>query len=110
MAADLFSEASDFGFKYSNSPTLTVRLSKAITPSDTMDVTNPAGDNAPNYAKYLWVGSGGNLNVIEAGDQSNGGAGTPALYTAVPIGWFPVQVRRVMATSTTAGFLRGIYA
>lgn len=91
------------------SPAMQARRGIPVTPSDVRDVTNAAGDNAPSYAKALYVGVAGNINVVHAGDNSNALAGTAVLYSNVPVGWFPVQVRRVMATGTTATNLVGLY-
>lgn len=71
----------------------------AVTPSDTVDL-NP-------YAKALWVGVAGNLSVVLAGDK--GDSGTPVLFTNIPVGWFPGQVRRVMNTLTTATTMIAVY-
>jgi hypothetical protein len=60
------------------------------------------------YAKALYVGVTGNINVITADDSTNGGLGTPVLFSNIPVGWFPVQVRAVMATSTTATNIVGL--
>lgn len=81
----------------------------AVTPSDTNDVTNASGDAAPCYAKALFVGVSGNVTVVHAADNGNSGAGTAVTYSNVPVGWFPVQVRRVMATNTTATNIVGLY-
>jgi hypothetical protein len=70
-----------------------------VTPSDTLDVTNASVDNAPRYAKSLYVGVSGNLAIVHAGDNGNAGAGTAVANPNVQIGWFPMQVRRVMATT-----------
>lgn len=80
-----------------------------VTTSDTKDVTNAAGDNAPCYAKALYIGVTGNLAVVPASDNGNSLAGTAVTFVAVPVGWFPVQVRRVMATLTTASSIVGLY-
>lgn len=85
------------------------RLAIAVTPSDTKDVTDATGDNAPCYASYLYVGVSGNIQITAAGDNSASGAGTAVLYSNVPVGWFPVQVRRVWATNTTASGIVGNY-
>jgi hypothetical protein len=90
-------------------PHMPARLSIAVTPSDTLDVTNAGGDNAPVYASALYIGVSGNLKVIAAGDNSASGAGTPVTFNAVPVGWFPVQVRRVFASGTTATNIVGLY-
>jgi hypothetical protein len=80
------------------------RYATAITPSDTANVAiGPAGC----YAKFLYVGVAGNLMLITAADNSQSGLGSPVLYTNVPVGWFPVQVRAVLATGTTAGGIVG---
>lgn len=81
------------------------RFATSITPSDTAAVAiGPAGE----YAKSLYVGVTGNLTVITSGDNSNSGAGTPVLFSNVPVGWFPLQVRAVMATGTTASGIVGV--
>jgi hypothetical protein len=75
----------------------------AVTPSDTLDVTN-AGQADPStlYAKALYIGVSGDVSVIAVEDTSNAGAGTARVFKAHPVGYMPVQVRRVMATGTTA--------
>lgn len=78
------------------------RLAFAVTTNDAQDLVNPAGNAMPSYAKGLYIGVTGNVAVITCGDDSNNGAGTPVTFTNVPVGWFPVQVRRVMNTNTTA--------
>lgn len=80
----------------------------AVTPSDTKDVTNASGDNAPCYAKALYIGSTGDVVVVTAGDNGNSLAGTAVTFKSVPVGWFPVQVRRV-TTATTASNIVGLY-
>lgn len=75
----------------------------AVTPSDTLDVTNAGqADPASMYAKALYIGVTGDVSVITAEDTSNTGAGTARVFKAHPVGYMPVQVRRVMATGTTA--------
>lgn len=86
-------------------PHYPARIASAITPSDTVAVAIGA---AGKYAKTLFIGIAGNLTVITAGDNSNNGAGTPVLFSNVPVGWFPVQVRQVMATGTAAGGIVGV--
>lgn len=81
------------------------RYAAVITPSDTVAVAiGPASE----YAKSLYVGVTGNLTVITSGDNSNGGLGTAILFSNVPVGWFPLQVRAVMATGTTASGIVGV--
>lgn len=81
------------------------RYASAITPSDTVAV---AIGPASAYAKSLYVGVTGNLTVITSGDNSNNGLGTPVLFSNVPVGWFPLQVRALMATGTTASGIVGV--
>lgn len=90
-------------------PHMPARRAIAVTPSDTKDVTNASGDAAPSYAKALYIGVTGDVSIIAAGDNTNSGAGTAVTFTAVPVGWFPVQVRRVRNTGTTASSIVGLY-
>lgn len=92
-----------------NYPGAQARRAIAVTPSDTKDVTNPAGDNAAVYAKALWIGVTGDVAIVAAGDTSNANQGTAVTHKAVPVGIFPVQVRRVMSTNTTATNIVGWY-
>lgn len=63
---------------------------KAVTPSSTADL-QPS-------ARALWIGGAGNLDVVMAGESD------PAVvvtFLTVPASvWMPIQVRRVMATTT----------
>lgn len=94
-----------------NNPGLTAPASRAIlvTPSDTKDVTNATGDAAASYAKSLYIGTTGNVAIVAANDNSASGAGTAVTFSNVPVGWFPVRVRRVMSTNTTASNIVGLY-
>src|SRR6266853_2625123 len=73
-----------------------------VVPSDTKDLTNATGDGDPTYAKALYIGVSGDVNVVTAGDNTAVGAGTAVLFKAHPVGYMPVQVRRVMSTGTGA--------
>jgi hypothetical protein len=53
------------------------------------------------------MGTTGNLTIVPAGDTS--ASGTGVLFSSVPVGWFPVQVRRVNATGTTATNIVAVY-
>lgn len=64
------------------------RHAVAVTPSDTVDLTAPA-------TKGLYVGVSGAVKVKLMSGQD-------ATFTAVPVGFFPVSVKRVFATGTTA--------
>ncbi len=94
-----------------NYPYITAPARKviAVTPSDTKDVTNATGDNARCYAKALYIGTTGDVAIVAAGDNGNSGLGTAVTFKTVPVGWFPVQVRRVMSTNTTASTIVGLY-
>lgn len=61
---------------------------EAVTLSDSNDV----------YYRFLYVGVGGDLIVTPMRNTADAGV----LYKNVPVGWFPVAVRRVWSTGTTA--------
>ena len=70
-----------------------------VTPSDTVDIT---GIN-PNTPATLFVGTGGNIQVITIG-------GSTLILNNIADGSFlPIQVTRVMATSTTAGDIIALF-
>ena len=50
------------------------------------------------YAKALYVGGTGNVRVLTVGAED----GDAVTFANHPGGWLPVQVRRVLATGTTA--------
>lgn len=107
MAADNYDVTKD---RYASvvvpQASMPARFLIAVTPSDTKDVTDATGDAAPCYAKALYVGTAGNLAVVPAAST---GAGTAVTLTGVTQGWIPIQVRRVMATNTTATNIVGLY-
>lgn len=78
------------------------RRAFAVSPSDTNDLTNVSGDADPTYAKALYIGVTGDVTVITAGDTSANLAGKSVTFKAHPVGYMPVQVRRVLNTGTTA--------
>lgn len=61
-----------------------------VTPSDSTDFSV--------YYTSLYVGVSGDLTVIPVRNASDVGI----LYKGVAVGFFPVAVRRVLATGTTA--------
>lgn len=67
----------------------------AVTPSDTV--------NLGHVSRALWVGSTGDVTVIMA----DGGAAVT--FSAVPVGWMPLRVSRVNATSTTASSIVAVW-
>ncbi|WBT07098.1 hypothetical protein PFY01_05240 [Brevundimonas vesicularis] len=66
------------------------RRAAAVTPSDAADLTT--------YAKALYVGAAGNVRVLTVGGEDI----DAVTFANHPVGWLPVQVRRVLATGTTA--------
>lgn len=61
-----------------------------VTPSDTVDL--------PFVSQMVYVGSAGNLTVADS-------YGKACLFTALPIGWYPLQLTRIFATGTAASAL-----
>lgn len=109
MAADAYDPQRD-RFNVGMWPNMPARRAIAVTKSDTLDVTDQAGDAAPCYAMGLYIGVSGDVAVITAGDQTGtGNVGTTVTFKAVPVGILNVQVRRVMSTNTTATNMVGLY-
>ena len=71
----------------------------AVTPSDTVDIAPPFGDQSKNPGCLLRVGNvdaGSDLRVLTVG-------GDDITYQGLLAGeWLPVHVIRVYATGTTA--------
>jgi hypothetical protein len=66
----------------------------AVTPSDTTVLP---------FTKGLYIGGAGNVNVR----MKNG---TTILFTALAVGVFhPLEVDKVLATTTTATLIRALY-
>lgn len=72
---------------------LQANLAKVVVPSDTSDITAPGG--AEQNGCVLYVGVTGDLRVTTAGNDD-------VIFKNVPVGFFPVQVLKVWATSTGA--------
>ena len=66
------------------------RSAAAVTPSDSTDLST--------YAKAIYVGVSGDVTLIPVGAAADVGV----LFKSVPIGWLPIQARRILATGTTA--------
>lgn len=64
-----------------------------VTPSDSTVIP---------VCRGMYIGGTGNLNVRMADGQT-------VLFTAVPIGIFPIQVDQVLFTSTTATLILALY-
>jgi hypothetical protein len=76
---------------------------KAVTPSDTADI-------APGPAAALFIGGAGNIRITPAGASK----GSPeevsgVLFAGVPVGWFPMRVRRVWSANTTCANINAIF-
>jgi hypothetical protein len=70
------------------------RLVAAVTPSDTVDLTD--------IPKALWVAVAGTVNIVGVADASNAGTAMGSLPVGTVI---PVRARRVRATGTTASLV-----
>lgn len=68
---------------------------RAVTPSDSTDL-------AAGVARSLYIGGAGNIAFDDA-------QGTTISATAVAAGLFPVLVKRVRATGTTATGILALY-
>lgn len=64
-----------------------------VTPSDATIIP---------VTRALYIGGTGNINVRMADTQT-------ILFTAVPVGIFPIQVDQVLSTSTTATNIVALY-
>jgi hypothetical protein len=100
MAEDQYAGTSD-RWPVNHDPIDNPRMAFAVTKDDNKDLTNSA-TAAPSYAKALYVGGAGDIQVTMAGDKGVAGVSTPVLFKAVPVGFLNVQVRRVWSTNTTA--------
>lgn len=59
-------------------------------------VTKSDADELPIYARALYVGGTGNINLITRDGQT-------VLFSTIPAGTIiPIQVKQVLSTSTTA--------
>ena len=74
---------------------------KAVTTSDTADLTNSA--NQPVLAQAIYVGGAGNVALMMPD-------GVTVTITAPPVGSIiPIKAKRVMATNTTATALVALW-
>ena len=69
------------------------RRAEAVTPNDAADLTA--------YAKALYVGQAGDLKILPVGAAD----GAPVTLKNHPVGYAPIQTRRVLATGTTAAHI-----
>lgn len=81
---------------------------KVITPSNTLDITDAAGDAFPMYTKGLYIGGAGNITVIMAGNKADDT--TTVLFTGLLVGLvYPFQIRRILVTGTSATLIVGLF-
>lgn len=67
----------------------------AVTPSDSADLTN-------GVCRSLYIGTTGNLAVLMSD-------GSSVSFVAAPNGVFPIKVKRVLSTGTTATDIVALY-
>ncbi len=89
-------ERDGFAF-HARTPGDPARRCAAVTPDD--------GADLPAYAKGLYVGQAGDVRLIPTG----AGDGEAVTFKAHPIGYLPVQARRVLSTGTTAAHLLALF-
>ncbi len=82
---------------FTPSPSAPARRLEAVTPSD--------GADLPSLAKALFVGSPGDVRLVPV--ASPDGAGVTLKNH--PIGYVPIQTRRVLATGTTAAQIVALF-
>lgn len=70
-------------------------VASVITPSYTVNISNPSGPDGKNDGSVLYIGTSGNLRVLTAGGQD-------VTFFSCHSGFFPVNVIRIFATGTTA--------
>lgn len=74
--------------------TVSAHNAVAVTPSDSTILP---------VTRALYIGTTGNLNVV----MSDGSVAV--LFSNVPVGIFPIQVKQVYSTSTTASTIVALY-
>lgn len=82
---------------HGRSPGAPARRAAPVTPSDTVDL--------PTWAKALYLGEAGDVRLIPAGAEGD----TAVTLSNHPVGYLPVQTRRVLATGTTAAGVVALY-
>ena len=70
----------------------------AVTPSDSADLAS--------YPKALYIGVTGDVVVVPKHADNDTDTVT---FKAHPVGYMPIQVRRVMSTNTTATNILALY-
>lgn len=72
-----------------------------VAPATGAFLVTPADSDLSKNARSLYIGVTGNVRVTTI-------AGDDVLFTNVPVGFFPVAVKRVWATNTTASGIVGL--
>lgn len=91
------SNATDPFYNYPNWMGTPARNGAAVTPSDSADLDA--------YAKAVYVGASGDVTVT----LTNMADGTFIKFSNHPVGYMPVQVKRVWSTGTTATLILALY-
>lgn len=78
-------------------PAAPARRAEAVTPNDTTDLTA--------YAKALYVGQAGDVKLLPVGADD----AAPVTLKNHPVGYLPIQARRVLATGTTAAHIVALF-
>jgi hypothetical protein len=74
-----------------------------VTPSDTVNITNPADGNPTKEGCVLYIGKGGDLHVLTVGGDS-------VIFKNVQQGTFlPVQILRVFEADTDASDILALW-
>ncbi len=89
--------STDIYAAFTPSPSAPARRIETVTPSDTADL--------PRLAKALFIGAPGDVRLVLV--ASPDGAGVTLKNH--PIGYAPIQTRRVLATGTTAAHIVALF-
>jgi hypothetical protein len=67
---------------------------QAVTPSDTDDLTK--------VSRAIYIGTTGNLSALMRD-------GTTLTWASIPVGWYPLRIRRINSTGTTASAIKAFF-
>jgi hypothetical protein len=87
-------------FNNTNGETAPAHNAFVVTPSNTTDFKDDAGEYVP---RAIYVGVSGNITVDMLGN------GTSILFSNVPVGMWSIRVSKIYATGTTATNMVGVY-
>lgn len=82
---------------FAPSPSAPARRIEAVTPSDEADL--------PRLAKALFVGAPGDVRLVPVASPD----GSAVTLKNHPIGYVPIQTRRILATGTTAAHIVALF-